>query len=87
VAKTSIEILIKKIIPKIKILCEPNMGKRKLYPTLSNNKKSQSTKNFMNFITYSDGKNDLQTISKYIEKNYSTTKKIYKILKIKKLVE
>jgi len=41
----------------------------------------------MNFIAYSDGKNDLQTIAKYIEKNYSTAKKIYKILKIKKLVE
>jgi len=87
VAKTSIEILIKKIIPKSKILCEPNMSRRKLYPTLSNNKKNQSTRNFMNFIAYSDGKNDLQTIAKYIEKNYSTAKKIYKILKIKKLVE
>ena len=87
VAKLSIEILIKKIIPKSKILCEPNMSRRKLYPTLSNNKKNQSTRNFMNFIAYSDGKNDLQTIAKYIEKNYSTAKKIYKILKIKKLVE
>jgi aminopeptidase-like protein len=87
VAKTSIQTIMKKIIPKSKILCEPNMSRRKLYPTLSNNKKKQSTRNFMNFISYSDGTNDLKTISKYIEKNYSTTKKIYKILKVKKLVE
>lgn len=87
VAKTAIEILLKIIIPKSKILCEPQMGKRKLYPTLSRNKISQSTKNIMNFISYSDGKNDLQTISKYIKRNYSTTNKIYKFLKIKKIIE
>jgi aminopeptidase-like protein len=87
VAKTAIKILLKKIIPKSKILCEPNMGKRKLYPSLSGNKINQSTKDYMNFITYSDGKNDLQSISKYIKKNYSTTKKIYKFLKIKKIIK
>jgi aminopeptidase-like protein len=86
VAKTAINILLKKIVPKNKILCEPNMGKRKLYPTLSRNKISQSTKDIMNFLTYADGKNDLKAISKYIKKKYSTTKKIYKLLKIKKLI-
>ena len=46
VVKKSIEILLKKIIPKALILCEPQMGKRGLYPTLSsvnlkNKKKSK----------------------------------------------
>jgi aminopeptidase-like protein len=87
ISKTAIEILLKKIIPKNKILCEPNMGKRKLYPTLSENKIKQSTKDIMNFLTYADGRNDLLTISKYIKKEYSTAKKIYKLLKIRKLIK
>jgi aminopeptidase-like protein len=62
VAKTSIEILLKKIIPKSRILCEPNMGKRRLYPTLSTGRVKQSTKDIMNFLTYSDGNNDLKNI-------------------------
>ena len=87
VSKTAIKILLKKIIPRSKILCEPNMGKRKLYPTLSENKIKQSTKDIMNFLTYADGKNELFTISKYIKKKYSATKKIYKLLKTKKLIK
>jgi aminopeptidase-like protein len=87
VAKTAIEILLKKIIPKSKILCEPNMGKRKLYPTLSGTKKiNQSTKQMLDFLAYSDGKNDLNSISKFIKKKLSETKKIYKFLKIKKII-
>jgi aminopeptidase-like protein len=35
VAKKSIEILLERIYPKCKIMCEPQMGKRGLYPVLS----------------------------------------------------
>lgn len=86
VARTAIKILLKKIIPKVKILCEPNMGKRGLYPTLSGNKLKHFTKDLMNFLTYSDGKNDLKNISKLIKKNYPQTKKIYKLLLKEKLL-
>jgi aminopeptidase-like protein len=70
VSKTAIQILLKKIIPKNKILCEPNMGKRGLYPTLSTRIK-KPTEDLMNFLTYADGKNDLEIVSKYINKNYT----------------
>lgn len=86
VAKTSIEILLRKIIPKNRILCEPNMGKRRLYPTLSLGNLKRSTKNIMNFLTYSDGNNDLKNISKLIRINYSRVKKIYKFLLKKNLL-
>ena len=86
VAKTAIEILLNNIIPKNRILCEPNMGKRKLYQTLSSNKIDQLTKDIMNFLAYADGKNGLKTIAKYIKKNDSETKKIYNILKTKNLI-
>ena len=85
VSKTAIQILLKKIIPKNKILCEPNMGKRGLYPTLSTGR-IRPAEDIMNFLTYADGKNDLETISKYIKKNYSETIKLYNFLKKKELV-
>ena len=85
VSKTAIQILLKKIIPKNKILCEPNMGKRDLYPTLSTGR-IRPAEDIMNFLTYADGKNDLETISKYIKKNYSETIKLYNFLKKKELV-
>ena len=84
VSKTAIQILLKKIIPKNKILCEPNMGKRALSNFVNKNKKP--TEDLMNFLTYADGKNDLEIVSKYINKNYRN-KKIFKFLKKKKLVE
>lgn len=86
VAKKAIKILLKKIIPVSNIMCEPNMGRRKLYPTLSKNNISKGTKDIMNFLTYADGKNDLESISKFIKLDYLKTKKLYKFLKKKNLI-
>ena len=77
VAKTSINILLSNIYPKSKIICEPQMGKRNLYSTLSRGSTSQSSVSFMDFIQYSDGTNSLIKISKLIKKDYLFTKKIY----------
>ena len=85
VVKKSIEILLKKIIPKALILCEPQMGKRGLYPTLSSvnlkNKKKKQTRSMMDFLQYADGKNDLNNISNIIGLNLKKTKKLYNQLK------
>ena len=43
------------IYPKLNIVCEPMMSKRKLYPTLSKaGNYSNNTKDIMNFIAYCD---------------------------------
>ena len=47
---------------RIKTICEPNLGRRNLYPLVSkwpNPKKYSEIENLINFITYADGKNDL----------------------------
>jgi aminopeptidase-like protein len=44
-------------------LCEPQLGKRGLYPTLSTKSTSIVVKNMMNFVAYADGNNDLFDIS------------------------
>ena len=77
VAKKAIEILLNNIIPKNKILCEPQMGKRGLYPNLSTKSGSKKSKIYMNFLQYADGKNDLKFIAKKLKLIYDQLKKIY----------
>ncbi len=76
VAKTAIEILSKKIIPKNKVLCEPFMEKRKIYKKV-----------YMSFLQYADGSLDINKISVKIKKSLNKTKQIYRILKKEKLVD
>ncbi|MGN0902578.1 MAG: DUF4910 domain-containing protein, partial [Succinivibrio sp.] len=52
---------------RIKVLCEPQLGKRDLYPTLSKKDAySISVMAMRNFIAYADGLNDLLDISSLI---------------------
>ena len=87
VAKTAINILLKKIIPENKILCEPQMSKRGMYPTISRNKQDITTKTYMNFLQYADGKNSLKKISKLINISEDMAVKVYSRLKKKKLLK
>ena len=80
VAKRSIEILLERIYPKCKIVCEPQMGKRGLYPSLSIKKNEKLSKSYMNFLQYSDGTNSLEKISKLIKLDLRSVKRIHKIL-------
>ena len=87
IAKTAIEILLEKLIPKFKILCEPHMSKRNLYPTISFNNKSKKIKNIMDFLQYADGKNDLKKIAKHTHMSIHMANKINKLLLKKKLIQ
>jgi len=80
VAKKSIEILLKRIYPECKIICEPQMGKRGLHPALSTKGKKQLTQSYMSFLQYSDGTNSLEKISKLIKLDLRSVKKIHNIL-------
>jgi aminopeptidase-like protein len=48
---------------RIKCICEPQLGKRGLYPTLSTKETKSAVADMMNFIAYADGENDLIEIS------------------------
>jgi aminopeptidase-like protein len=64
------------------ILCEPQMGRRGLYPTISTKETMGITRNMMNVLTYADGKNDLIDIANIlninIENLYNIVKELYK---------
>jgi len=86
VAKEAIKILNNKIIPKNNILCEPQMGKRNLYPSLSTKEEKPNIKNYLSFLQYADGKNDMKGIAKLLKISLSETNKIYKILEKNNLI-
>ena len=86
VAKTAIKILLNNIYPKNKLICEPQMGKRGLYPTLSAGNLNKLTLSYMDFLQYSDGTNSLKKISNLISVKFDAAEKIYYKLKENSLV-
>ena len=80
VSKTSIEYMLKNIYPKYKIIPEPQMGKRGLYPTLSTIRTKRDYMHYMNFLQYADGTNSLVNISKLIKCDLKFVKKINNLL-------
>lgn len=51
---------------KVTVLCEPQLGKRGLYPTISQNGNYDEIMAMRDVIAYADGKNDLFDISRII---------------------
>lgn len=52
---------------QIQCLCEPQLGKRGLYPTVSQRGIYDAVKSMTNFIAYADGRNDLIDVSNMID--------------------
>lgn len=63
VLKLAIEAIENNCYPKVTVLCEPQMGKRGLYPTLSTKKKANEVKLMMSLITWADGTHSLLDIA------------------------
>lgn len=59
----AIEALENNSFPKSTVLCEPQLGKRGLYPTLSTKGSDAQVKTMMNLITWSDGSRSLIDIA------------------------
>jgi len=90
VAKAAINNLQKTIIPQCKTICEPQLSKKNLHKNVSiktnfNNK--NFTKNLLSFLQYSDGTNDIDQISNFLNLNKKNTNKIYTILKKNNLIQ
>ena len=87
VCKQIIEEFMKIQIPENLISCEPFLTKYNMYPTLSTKKIDKESRNIINFLSYSDGKNDLISIAEKIQLNYIQTERIHKMLIKKKLIK
>ena len=74
----------KSVFPIAKFKCEPQLGKKGLYPSLSKkNTIKLDTRLIQYFLSYSDGKNSLLDIAKKCKVSPSKIIKIEKILKKK----
>jgi aminopeptidase-like protein len=71
----------------VTVLCEPQLEKRGLYPTLSTKKSVRKVKDMMNLIAYSDGKNDLIEIAEIINVPMWKLYPVIAILKEKSLLK
>ena len=67
-------------VPSNIIFCEPNLGKRNLYPLISKKGNYSNLKTRMNLLAYADGQNNLFTITKRINSPLEKVIEEYKIL-------
>ena len=67
VLKRAIETLENNYSPLVKVFCEPQLGKRGLYPTLSTKNFSSEIWLMLDLITWSDGKHSLLEIAEILE--------------------
>lgn len=65
--RRAIETIEQNIYLKTTVLCEPNLGKHGLYPSLSTKTLGEETKSMMNLITYCDGSHSLLDIADLIK--------------------
>lgn len=63
VIRKTIEAIEKNFYPKVKVLCEPHLSKRGLYPSIGSKNISKDIHIMMEFITWSDGSNSLIEIA------------------------
>ena len=65
--KTAIEVFEKNYYPKVNVFCEPQLGKRGLYPTLSTKSSGNEVRLMMDLITWSDGSKSMLEIAEICE--------------------
>ncbi len=85
--KKAIELLEKNNYYKVNVLCEPQLGKRGLYPTISTKTSGDIVRTMMDFIAYADGNNDLIDIANIIGVQAEELFDIVDKMKTAKLIE
>lgn len=63
----ALEAIDRNVYPRVNVLCEPQLGKRGLYPTLSTKSSGAEVRLMMNLISYSDGTKSLLDIAELCE--------------------
>ena len=87
VIKKIIDALELGLYPKTLILGEPNLGKRGLYPTLSQKGIYKQSRLMLNLIAYSDGKTSIFKLTKLLKAPLDKICEQYRILKSKKILK
>ena len=83
----AIEALERNSYPKVTILCEPQLGKRDLYPALLTEHTNSKVMQMLNLITWSDGAHSLIDIAELCDSPIWELYPIVKKLEDHKLIE
>ncbi len=75
------------VYPKVTVLCEPQLGKRGLYPTLSTVNSADQVRAMVDLISYCDGHHDLLEIAELIGEPIGSLVEILKPLIAYGLIE
>jgi len=70
VHEKAINILENNLCYKTTVLCEPQLGKRGLYPLLGTKNSQKEVRLMMNILAYADGKTDLLSLAEKIEQDF-----------------
>ncbi len=73
-------------LPNIKVFCEPQLGKRGMYPNTSKANSGLSVRDLMNFISYCDGEHTLLEISELCNISFEKSYRFCEELKQKNLI-
>lgn len=74
--RQAIEVIEGNVVPHIAVLCEPQLGKRGLYPTLSTKESGDQVRAMMNMISYCDGSRTLLEIAEIIGEPFAKLRAI-----------
>jgi len=79
----------KDIYPVTKIICEPQLGKRKLHPELGDKNEfaKKKSRDILNLLQYADGKKSLLEISLIIQRDLKYVTELFYILKKEEILE
>ncbi len=78
--KQAIQIIETNCYPMVTTCCEPQMGKRGLYSTLSQKGSAHSTRLMMDFLSYSDGTKTILDIAEILSQPYQCLLSIFQLL-------
>ncbi|MBV7298632.1 DUF4910 domain-containing protein [Enterovibrio paralichthyis] len=85
--KQAVSIIENNCYPKINVLCEPQLGKRGLYPSLSTKDTQSQVQLMMDFMSYADGTKSLLEIADMVNCSFFDLHRIYVKLDEANLIE
>jgi aminopeptidase-like protein len=85
--KKCIDIFEKNCYPKINVFCEPQLGKRGLYPNISTAESGKKVRDLMNVISFCDGEHSLLDISEKCNLCFLKVYDLYTDIKAANLIE
>jgi aminopeptidase-like protein len=85
--RRTIQVIENDVRPKVTVLCEPQLGKRGLYPTLSTKDSGNQVRSMMNLISYCDGERTLLEIAELLGESHETPTETLRRLTANGLIE